>query len=199
MSPRAGLDTRAVVEAATELVDAEGIEALNLSRLAKSLGVQPPSLYNHVQGMVGLQRELALYGLGKLQAGLTQAAIGKSGPQAVRALAEAYRAFIREHPGLYAATVRSPYLAEEIDQQLEQASRELVGLVLAVLEAYDLDQQAALHAVRGLRSLVHGFATLENAEGFGLDLDRETSFEYLLEVYLQGLSVYQQGKKYSTA
>lgn len=192
MSPRAGLDTQAVVEAAAEMADADGLENLSISRLAKSLDVKPPSLYNHVSGLAGLQRRLGLYGLNMMYAQLTRAVLGKSGPQAVRALAEAYRAFIREHPGLYAATVRSPYLAAEIDQQLEQASRELVGLALAVLNAYNLEQQAALHAVRGLRSLVHGFATLENAGGFGLELDLEASFQYLVDLYLQGLAVYQQ-------
>lgn len=192
MSPRAGLDTQAVVEAAAEMADAGGLQSLSVSRLAKSLGVQPPSLYNHIQGLPGLQRELARYGLEKLKETLTWALVGKSGPQAVRALAESYRAFIRAHPGLYDATVRSPYLAQEVDLQLEAASREVVGLALAALGAYDLDQQAALHAVRGLRSLVHGFATLENAGGFGLELDREASFQYLVDVFVQGLSVYQR-------
>jgi AcrR family transcriptional regulator len=194
MSPRAGLDTQAVVQAAAELVDAEGLQALNISRLAKTLGVQPPSLYNHVLGLPGLRRDLALFGLDVLYEQLTRAVVGKSGARAVRALAEAYRDFIRAHPGVYEATVRSPYLEEILDPQLEAASREVVDLVLVVLVAYDLDEEAALHAVRGLRSLVHGFATLENAGGFGLDLDTETSFQYLLEVYLRGLPVYTVGK-----
>ena len=34
--------------------------ALSLSRLAEELGVQTPSLYNHVNGLPGLQRELAV-------------------------------------------------------------------------------------------------------------------------------------------
>ena len=53
MSPRAGLDKAVVVEAAAELINAEGIEELTLSRLAERLGVRTPSLYNHVMGCPG--------------------------------------------------------------------------------------------------------------------------------------------------
>jgi hypothetical protein len=44
-----------------------------------------------------------------------------------------------------------------------------------------------LHAVRGLRSLVHGFATLEVAGGFGMPLDIDESFRRLVELLISGL------------
>jgi hypothetical protein len=56
-----------------------------------------------------------------------------------------------------------------------------------VLEPYRLGEDAAIHAVRGLRSIVHGFATLELAGGFGLALDRDESFLLLLRAYVAGL------------
>jgi AcrR family transcriptional regulator len=46
--PRQTLLTRQrIVDAASALVDAEGLEALSMRRLATELGVQGPSLYNH--------------------------------------------------------------------------------------------------------------------------------------------------------
>ena len=54
------LNTATVVQAAIELIEAEGLEALSLGRLARQLAVQTPSLYNHINGLPGLQRELAL-------------------------------------------------------------------------------------------------------------------------------------------
>ena len=46
--PRQVLLTRErIVEAAAALVDAEGLEAVSVRRLATELGVQGPSLYNH--------------------------------------------------------------------------------------------------------------------------------------------------------
>lgn len=56
-----------------------------------------------------------------------------------------------------------------------------------MLELYGLDEAAAIHAVRGLRSIVHGFATLELAGGFGLPLDCDESFLRLLRAYVAGL------------
>ncbi len=47
-------------------------------------------------------------GLAELERGVTRATLGKSGPDAVRALCHAYRAFARHNPGLYAATVPAP-------------------------------------------------------------------------------------------
>ena len=46
--PRVPLSRERVLRAAIELADAGGIEALNLRRLAKELGVEAMSLYNHV-------------------------------------------------------------------------------------------------------------------------------------------------------
>ena len=43
--PRVGLSAERVVERAAQIVDADGLEALSLSRLAADLGVAPPSLY----------------------------------------------------------------------------------------------------------------------------------------------------------
>src|SRR5437763_16803841 len=61
MSHRVGLDQATVVEAAAKLVDEEGIEQLTLGRLAERLGIRTPSVYNHVAGLPGLKRDLALY------------------------------------------------------------------------------------------------------------------------------------------
>ena len=54
MPGRRGLDRKAVVDAAVELLNAGGTKSLTLNRLAKKLGVQPPSLYNHIDGLPGL-------------------------------------------------------------------------------------------------------------------------------------------------
>jgi hypothetical protein len=43
----------------------------------------------------------------------------------------------------------------------------VLGVVLDVLASYGLRGDDALHAVRGLRSVIHGFATLEAREGLG--------------------------------
>lgn len=185
MPPKAGLNTASVVAAAAGLIDREGLEALTLSRLAALLKVQPPSLYNHIAGLPGLRRELALLSTRELGARLTRAALGQSGSPALRGLAQAYRAFIREHPGLYAAGLRG---ADPLapDRELGQAQELVVSVVLAVVASFGLSGAEGLHAVRILRSAVHGFATLETAGGFGLPLDCDESFRRLLDTLTRG-------------
>ena len=187
MPPKAGLDHAAVVQAAATLADTAGIGQLTLADLAGRLGVRTPSLYNHVAGLPGLRRDLALLGTRELVARLSRSAIGKSGDAAVQALCQAYRAFVNERPGLYAATVRSGLLTDQPDPELNAAQRDAVDIVLMVLSAYQLSGADAIHAARGLRSIVHGFATLEASDGFGIPLDLDISFQQLVENYIAGL------------
>jgi AcrR family transcriptional regulator len=187
MSPRAGLNKEQVVQAAAELLNAEGPAALNLNRLARSLGVQTPSLYNHVDGLPGLQRELALLNVRRLGKRLEQAAIGRSRAEALRAIAQAYRDYIKESPGVYMASLQASGNRDEASPELEAAEGRVLSVVLAVVASFGLSEEDGLHAVRGLRSLVHGFASLEVAGGFGLPLDLDESFRRLVEMFIHGL------------
>lgn len=184
---RAGLNTETVVQAAARLADEAGLEGLTLAALAGRLGVRTPSLYNHVGGLEELRHRLAVLGVQELTEALTRAVLGKTGPQAVKDMAQAYRAYIKRRPGVYAAAVRSPLLATDPDGKLTQAADRLMEVILAALAGYGLSETEALHTVRALRSMVHGFATLELAGGFGLPLDTDESFEWMLEAYLQSL------------
>jgi len=181
------LDTATVVKAAAELINAEGVDALSLSRLAGLLGIRTPSLYNHIDGLPGLRRELALMNARRLGDLLGNAAIGKSGPEALMAVAQAYRAYIKECPGLYAMSLRASGMQAPVDVELQSAENRAVEIAMAVVASFGLAGEDGLHAVRGLRSLVHGFATLEVAGGFGLPLDCDESFRRLVSMFIRGL------------
>ncbi|BDI29258.1 TetR family transcriptional regulator [Capsulimonas corticalis] len=183
--PRAGLDRDALVRAAVRLVDQEGVEALSLGRLAKDLGVRTPSLYNHVDGMPGLKRAIAIHGLRELHRRITQATIGREKDAAVLGLACAYREFAKSHPGLYAIAAAT---LDFEDPLLTSVQTEVVNSALLVLSGYHLSDADALHAVRGLRSAMHGFVTLELAGLFGMPLSIDESFDRLIATMTAGLS-----------
>jgi AcrR family transcriptional regulator len=185
MAKRVGIDKDAVVRAAVKIADDHGWDALTLARVAKKLRIRSPSLYNHVGGLEGLRRELKLLALRDLNAALSRATIGKSRDDAVRGLAAAYRAFVKRHPGTYAATMVT---APKNDPAMEAAASNIVETILSVLGGYGLDRREGLHAIRALRSTVHGFAALEIAGGFGIPLDVDKSFEWLVSALLAGLS-----------
>ncbi len=185
--PRAGLDTATIVAAAADILNTEGGEALTLNRLAQEFGVKTPSLYNHIDGLPGLYRELALLNARTLGEHFAQAAIGNSGPVALIAVAKAYRAYIKEAPGVYLASLRSSGTQQPIDAELSTAEEQSVRVGMVVIASFGLTGEDALHALRGLRSLVHGFATLEIAGGFGLPLDLDESFDRLLQMFVHAL------------
>ena len=176
------------MEAAAALADEGGLEELSLTELAGRLGVRKPSLYNHVGGIGDLRRGLALVGLRELGRALSRAAVGKAGEEGLFALAEAYRRFVKERPGLYGATVRSPRLSDPDDPELAVAEEEVMVPVLAVLASCGVSGwEESVHAARGLRSVAHGFATLERAGGFGVSLDPDESFRRLVGAFIDGL------------
>lgn len=182
---RKGLDAEQVVAAAAEIVDVAGLDGVTLAAVAARLGVRPPSLYNHVAGRDELLRGLALRSTRELTAALRNAAVGRAGTDALAATAHAYRDYARAHPGRYAATVRAP---EPGDTEHAEVAGDALDVVTTALRAWALDEEEAIHAVRTIRSALHGFVALECGGGFGIPLDLDTSFERLVATLAAGLS-----------
>jgi AcrR family transcriptional regulator len=184
MAVRPGINKTIVLQAALELANELGLEQVTLALLSKKLNIRTPSLYNHIEGMTGLRKDLAKWGLQKLIERLTDAAFGKSGEDAIHAISVAYLSFVRQYPGMYEATIAAP---EKNDTELQALAEDVLNLLFRVLDAFKLERDDALHAVRGLRSIAHGFATLEMKKGFGLALDRDESFRRLVNHFIAGL------------
>ncbi|WP_313800178.1 TetR-like C-terminal domain-containing protein [Cytobacillus sp.] len=184
MSPRVGLDLKTIVKAAADIADADGIEAVTLGTLSRKLNIRPPSLYNHVEGLPGLRKELALYGIKELEKCLALAAAGKALDDAVRSMGEAYLAFARRKPGLYEATF---YTIDMGDTDIKLASDKIVNVVIQVLQQYGIDGENAVHATRGLRSILHGFASIVQKGGFAMEIDINESFHFLIDTFLMGI------------
>ena len=182
--PRAGLDSARVVQEAARIADAEGLGEVTLARVAQALGVRAPSLYNHVEGLSGLLRLLALDSLGELTDVIRDAAVGRSGADALGALGRAYRTYAHCHPGRYASTVHAP---GPNDHELAAAAARALEVLVAALGAWGLRGDEVLHRVRVARAALHGFITLEAQGGFGLALDLDESFELVLETLVAGL------------
>ncbi|WP_409972044.1 TetR-like C-terminal domain-containing protein [Bacillus sp. Bva_UNVM-123] len=178
------LDLPIILLEATRLIDEHSLDQLTLGMLAEKLQIRPPSLYNHISGLTELKQKLAIYGTKKLNEVLLQSAVGRSGDDAIRAIGEAYIQFVRNHPGLYEATSRFPHAN---DRELQEAQQDVVQLAIQVLEVYKLDDELAIHMVRSFRSLLHGFASLEQIGGFGLPFDSNKSLTILIETFIKGL------------
>ncbi len=180
MSPRRGLDAEQVTAAAVVIADSEGIEAVTLARVAAELGVRAPSLYNHVASREALLQDIARRSYAEVADALAGATVGVSGPEAVRAMAAAYRAYAHGAPGRYMAVQRRAL-------KDEAGAAALVETLGGVLRAWKLEGDELIHAIRAIRAALHGFVTLELNDGFGLALDRDASFARLVEILITGL------------
>jgi AcrR family transcriptional regulator len=173
-----------VTAEAAALVDEVGLEALTLAALAARLGVAVPSLYKHVPSIRVLHSRLAVVATRELGAALAGAAAGRSGVDALRAVAGAYRDYARSRPRLYPATQRPPIPEEP--EHVEVAER-VVGSIFAILLGYGLEGQDAVDAARTVRSALHGFVDIERTGGFGLPRSVDASFDRLVTALDAGL------------
>ena len=181
--PRAGLSPAAVTDVALAIVDEQGIEALTLAAVAVRAGVAAPSLYKHVGSLAHLRALIGVRVLEELTGVLTSAALGRGDDDAVAAVMRAFRAYVTSYPARYAALNPDPLH----DPALRVAAQRMLDVFAAVLRGYGLTASDAIHAMRRGRVIVHGFATIEAAGGFGLAEDADETYEQLIAMYLHSL------------
>ncbi|MDI9887517.1 TetR/AcrR family transcriptional regulator [Streptomyces sp. HNM0645] len=181
--PRAGLDRATVIAAASELADEVGFAGLTMGLLAERVGVRTPSLYKHVDSLDALQRGVGLQAVRDIGAVLTRAAVGRSGPDAVRAIAETYRKWALDHPGRYAASVRAP---RPEDEEYQAVAYEAVQILVDAVAGFGLTDERVIDAVRALRTVIHGFVGLEN-DAFRMERDNAESYRFVVDSLISGM------------
>lgn len=159
---RMGVTRDRLVAAAAELADESGLASVTVSALARRFDVKPASVYSHIAGLDELldaTTELALQNLADL---LADALPGKSGRDALVALAGVQRDYASAHPGRWQAAQRrlsAEAAAASAGQRISRAARAIVG-------SYGLTGDDEVHAVRVLSSAINGFIALESGGGF---------------------------------
>ena len=189
--PRAGLSRDAVVRIALDQVDAGGVDGfadLSLAKVAAAAGVATPSLYKHVGSLAELRRAVAVTSVRDLTVAVAAATVGRSGPDALRALARAWRSYAHEHPGRYSAVQIAPDPDDPAAAEHREAAAESVRLAAAALRGFDLPGDRTIDSVRAVRSAIHGFVGLELGGGFRLPEDLDRSFDALVDMLVAGVT-----------
>lgn len=194
MPPSRPLNRRRIAEAALALIDEDGFDALTVRSLGARLGVQSPSLYNHVSGkdeilaavtsLLGERIDLTTLD----EPDLATALLG---------LARSYRAAFRGHPEVTALLARRPVTAdraldlyERLLTRLDQAGlapREAITLIgsleTVILGSVVLTFTAGLQDVDADRAP----RTSESLRGADIDLVDEAAFEAALQGLVEHL------------
>jgi TetR/AcrR family tetracycline transcriptional repressor len=134
------ISKRAALEAALDIIDTEGIDALSIRRLADRLGVNGASLYHHFQN-----KEEIVVGAAKLALEEVRVPQGHEEPWEVWLLRNArrLRAAFRDHPDLVPVMLRREPLGigtSQIDATFGMLAEEGVplGAIAPMMEALEL-------------------------------------------------------------
>ncbi len=180
---RAGIKPDTVIAAAADIADRDGWSEVTLSNVAGLLGIKTPSLYNHIAGLDDLRGKLSVHASRLLLGALVDAAVGRAGKEAFVEVGRAYVRFVREHPGLYEATYR---FGAARPAEYDETAQEILSLLYRLLRPFGFSETDGVHAIRGLRSLLHGFASIESDGGFRMNVDRDESLNGIISRYIDG-------------
>jgi AcrR family transcriptional regulator len=179
----------AILAAARDLLDEGGPDAVTMLAVARRVGVRAPSLYKHVANRGSLLRAVAEDGIEEIGAVLEAAARGGDPAADVRAMAHAFRAWAHRSPNRYRHVFGSRPTAEDGDDA-RPATAVAAAAVAPLLGACArlVGGDRALEAARLLTAYVHGFASMELADGFELGGDVDAAFAFGVDTLVGALA-----------
>jgi len=175
---------QALVEAALELLERDGLARITLRGVAAHVGVSHAAPYAHFRDKDALLAAVAAEGFRRLQARLqeSRAGAGPSGPSLAR-MGTAYVRFARAHPTLYASMFgRTPGPTgpcAELDDAARSAWNELRTVIAGIFA------EPEVHAATVTAwALVHGLASLLN-EGLVRFDDEASLVEHVTRLFAE--------------
>ncbi|MCC0734472.1 TetR/AcrR family transcriptional regulator [Clostridioides sp. ZZV14-6009] len=147
-----------VIQVASDIADKDGLNKLSLKVVAEKLSIRTPSLYNHIESLDDLLREIAHSGMRKMNKQMEKVAIGDSGDTAIKSVSIAYFNFIIAHPGVYETIQWAIWHGNsETSEIFEDYKSLLEKLLLSCnLRTKNIDEVLNL-----LMSVIHGYSTLQ--------------------------------------
>ena len=149
-SGRARLSRQKVLEAATRLVDSDGIDALTMRRLAHALGCDPMALYRYAAN-----RAAVLDGVAEtVLAGLVIPSEGTDWEHVLRRAGHDFRRLALDHPNVVPLIVARP-LATPLGLRPVGTLKPLERILALLVEA-GFPPDEALHVYRAYVGLLYG-------------------------------------------
>ena len=196
--PKPQLSREKIVGAALQMADRDGLDAVSLRGIAKTLGVHVTSLYNHIPDKEAVFAEMmnALVAEANLPVGTL------SWQDWIRGCAASFRALAKKHPGAFMLFQRGSAQGEQAVVSLESA--------IAAFRADGFDLSATQCAIRATNVAIMGLVLDEmgrlqqpeaqtdlgglSAEEFPhiyelMQADEETdAVDYLLDALIAGIA-----------
>lgn len=178
-----------VIRAAIDCLDAEGESALGVNRVARQLGIKPPSLYNHIEGNDDLRRAVATEGWRQvLDHHRTRRELRDSRAR-IQGICGAFRDFATAHPAFFAITTTTQLDPEE--PEARQVFTEIITLFGEAWGGRNLDQTTLLRAGVMIRAMIQGFIGMEHAHQFHDPSEADETFEWMVDRVMDGVTAFQ--------
>lgn len=185
------LTQRDIIEAAISCVNTDGETALGVNRVARELGITPPSIYKHVESGAALRRLVALEIWRRFLALCCQSIADISdSSELLKTVAHTARAFARSQPDLYRVMTAMPLKPTEPD--CAPIVQRIVTFYQRVLQPYKFTESETIHAMRMLNAAFYGFVATEQAGLLTLEPSTEASYEVMVNALIQAIQYIRQ-------
>lgn len=185
------LTQRDIIEAAIACVETEGETALGVNRVARELGITPPSIYKHVESGAALRRIVALEIWRRFLALCCQSIEDINDSSALlKTVAHTARTFAQSQPELYRVMTAMPLKPTEPD--CAPIVQRIVAFYQRVLQPYKFTESETIHAMRMLNAAFYGFVATEQAGLLTLEPSTEESYEVMINALIQAVQYIRQ-------
>ena len=161
--------SRALVEAARRILEAEGPAALSLRAVAREAGVSPAAPYHHFKDKTELLEAVAHEGWEAIGQAITEARRSSSDPgEALGAIGLAYLHFARDNPALYRLMYDTSRDRTSMPEHAKEEDSGLANVQGALIEAGadPTDELELQLATVASWCAVHGLAEMCNFKEF---------------------------------
>ncbi len=160
-----------MIEAALQVMDAEGLEAVTMRRVGRELGVEAMSLYNHVRDKDDILEGVTETAMNEF---VFPASTGVWAEDA-RAMSREWRRLLGRHPAI------CQLLAERHKPLEGLATYRAMDAALGVLRRAGLSTRQAAQAFNALGGYIMGFVMMEQGLMLGTDAEHARQHELAIE------------------
>lgn len=152
--------------------------------LADNSNIQTPSLYNHIQNLEDLQKELMIYGWNQMAEAILNAVAGVSVYDALEALCHAFYRYAVQNPGVFNAML---WYNKYQNNVILDSTERIFSIVYKIISSLNIPKETSNHLIRTFHGFLEGFSLLVNNTDFGNPSTIDDSFDLSLKVLIAGI------------